>query len=170
MPCTLQNGLYFVNIYRNITDINFPPVTYVYTVQMQQKKKKKKRKKKSKSSPWSWDFSQREQGSSQWRASAVQKKVHAGRSPVRMPGTVETTRAKWRSSAGTQFINKGPHTLVLYSQLNSWLGCDLGKIYNAEASMCTLLILFNFVSYTKKEKTNTLDLGPWHDWFALGTV
>lgn len=45
MLCTLQNGLYFVNIYRNITDINFPPVTYVYTVQMQQKKKKKKRKK-----------------------------------------------------------------------------------------------------------------------------
>lgn len=39
MPCTLQNGLYFVNIYRNITDINFPPVTYVYTVQMQQKNK-----------------------------------------------------------------------------------------------------------------------------------
>lgn len=37
---TLQNGLYFVNIYRNITDINFTPVTYVYTVQMQQKKKK----------------------------------------------------------------------------------------------------------------------------------
>lgn len=38
--CSLQNGLYFVNIYRNSTDINFPPVTYVYTVQMQQKKKK----------------------------------------------------------------------------------------------------------------------------------
>lgn len=31
-------GFIFVNIYRNITDINFPPVTYVYTVQMQQKK------------------------------------------------------------------------------------------------------------------------------------
>lgn len=31
---------FIFNIYRNITDINFPPVTYVYTVQMKEEKKK----------------------------------------------------------------------------------------------------------------------------------
>lgn len=41
VPSALQNELYFVNIYRNITDINFTPVTYVYTVQMQQKENQK---------------------------------------------------------------------------------------------------------------------------------
>lgn len=30
---------FIFNIYRNITDINFPPVTYVYTVQMKEEKK-----------------------------------------------------------------------------------------------------------------------------------
>lgn len=59
MLCSLQNGLYFVNIYRNITDINFPPVTYVYTLQMQQKEKK------IKSRPSLRDLSHREQSSSQ---------------------------------------------------------------------------------------------------------
>lgn len=29
---------FIFNIYRNITDINFPPVTYVYTVQMKEEK------------------------------------------------------------------------------------------------------------------------------------
>lgn len=57
-------------------------------------------------------------------------------------------RAKWRLSAGTQF-RKRSYTLVLYSQPNSWLSCDLGKIYNADANMCSLLILSYFVSYTK---------------------
>lgn len=50
-----------------------------------------RKKKKSNSHPPLRDFSHREQSSSQWQASAVQKKVHTGRSPVRIPGTVEMT-------------------------------------------------------------------------------
>lgn len=85
---TLQNGLYFVNIYRNITDINFTPVTYVYTVQMQQKKKKTKLKNpilrpetslRQNKAPVSDKLQQ------------CRKKVYAGGFPVRIPGTVETT-------------------------------------------------------------------------------
>lgn len=32
VKCTLQNKLYFVNIYKNITDINVPFVTYTSTL------------------------------------------------------------------------------------------------------------------------------------------
>lgn len=45
---------------------------------------------------------------------------------------------------------KHPCTLF-YSQLNPLLSCDVGKIYNADATICSLLILSNVVCYMKKE-------------------
>lgn len=37
--CSLKNGLYLVNIYRNSTDINFSPVTCLYSTDATEKKK-----------------------------------------------------------------------------------------------------------------------------------
>lgn len=113
-PRTLQNGLYFVNIYRNITDINFTPVTYVYTVQMQQKKKNKTQK----SHPPSWDFSQTEQGSSQWQASAVQKKSLRRRVSCQDPwDSGDDHAAEWTLSAPTQMDKTPLHTTTFMVKL-----------------------------------------------------
>lgn len=97
IPRTLQNGLYFVNIYRNITDINFPPVTYVYTVQMQQKKKIKI---KIPSSVLRL-LSQRTRLQSVTSFSSAEKSSHRKVSCQDPWDSGNDHRAKWKLSAGT---------------------------------------------------------------------
>lgn len=82
MPCTLQNGLYFVNIYRNITDINFHPLHMSILYRCN-------RKIKIPSSGSETSLIENALQSVTSFSSA--EKVHTGRSPVRIPGTVEAT-------------------------------------------------------------------------------
>lgn len=80
--CTLQNGLYFVNIYRNITDINFHPLHMSILYRCN-------RKIKIPSSGSETSLIENALQSVTSFSSA--EKVHTGKSPVKIPGPVETT-------------------------------------------------------------------------------
>lgn len=116
------------------------------------------RKKKSKSHRPFWDFSHREQGSSRWQASAVQKKFT-------QEGSLSGSLGQWKRPQSKMevvswnLIYKTPLHTYFIRTTNPWLKLWCRKnIYNADANMCSLFILSNFVWYIKNQQILCLSM------------
>ena len=95
---------------------------------------------------WFWDFSHRECTPVSDKLQQCRKSSHRT-VPCQNPWDSGSNHgAKWKLSAGAKFI-KRPYTQILYSQLNPWLSCDLGKIYIMLTPTSAVCYLYPILCY-----------------------